>query len=88
MIRTLHRSRAVRALWAASFLVSGSLAAPAAAQRVVRVGLHDAHPIAFRDAQTGEVRGFGVEVLQHIADEELFLGYSPNSSPAWTLVIS
>ena len=45
-----------------------ALAQPSPTQTVVRVGVHDAWPLVFKD-DDGVLRGFAVDVLQHIATE-------------------
>ncbi|GAB4271827.1 MAG: hypothetical protein Kow0092_26730 [Deferrisomatales bacterium] len=59
--------------WAPALLVLAlSLLPPgvdAAAGRLVRVGVYDYAPVVFRDPE-GAIRGFQVELLEHIAREE------------------
>ncbi|GJM22648.1 MAG: hypothetical protein DHS20C15_25630 [Planctomycetota bacterium] len=57
----------LRSLWTTVALLA-LLSASTAAQRVVRVGLHDARPVAFE--KDGQPAGFGVVLLEQIADEE------------------
>lgn len=53
---------------ALSILVSGTNL-KGQSQSVIRVALHDAKPLAYRDS-TGNAKGFSIEILEHIATEE------------------
>jgi PAS domain S-box-containing protein len=56
-------------MWGVAFALA-LVAAPAWAQStVLRVGLHDSSPVGYRD-ENGQARGFGVEVIEHIASLE------------------
>ncbi len=50
-------------------LLGLTIAAPAGAQPLLRIGIHDAEPVAFLD-DAGQPTGFSVEILEHIAEHE------------------
>jgi signal transduction histidine kinase/CheY-like chemotaxis protein len=46
-----------------------AISSPARAGKQVRIGIHEAKPIAFTDAD-GVTRGFAIDVIEHVADSE------------------